>query len=451
MKYLRILHYLSPVRWDKNLFLADVDSNFKVVLKTIEFLPECHHYILMPEKHNFVNNSSNITLLTYDYPWSGVSCKSHFNFNSLGENLDFTRLDIDFIFNHQSELTSNICTFFNAKRNYSNLKIYNFIHWLDLGVNRTGGDKFNPIYFYNQLSGMFICHKLFLHNNKIFDTYIKDEIKRRHLEFLNENVIKDKIRFMPLSSTIDKIESEPFDLPKDKKIIVFNHRMNDSSNMKMFNEFYNKLDKNKYELWVTDNEASDEFLRPKLNIHKYKYLLENCYCSICFIDGYSTWNLSLQDSIRVGRPCLSLKHPILKSLLEDKYSYYFTNLDECFKILETVPDLFNYKLADFDLMFKNNLLTSLKEDFPLINTRQFEKIEKYKELISKEIREKKSINDIINPNLARSNGFSSIRNVLLNNNFKDNYNNKFTEYYLPEETLDKKNNNTFFKKRKVLF
>jgi hypothetical protein len=452
MKYLRILHYLSPVRWDKNLFLADIDSNFKVVLKTIEFLPECHHYILMPKKHNFDNFYQNITLIPYNYPWSGVSSKSYFDYNTLSLSLDFTKLDIDFVFNHQSELTSNICTFFHAKRNFSNLKIYNFIHWLDLKINRVGGDKFNPIYFYNQISGMFICDKLFLHNNKVFDIYIKDEFKNRNLFLTNDNIIKNKIQYMPLSSTIDKIESEPFDLQTNKKIIVFNHRMNDSSNLKMFHEFYNKLDKNKYELWVTDNNAEEKFLRPRLNIHKYKYLLEQCYCSICFIDGYSTWNLSLQDSIRIKKPCLSLKHPVLKSLLGKNYPYYFTNLIECFNLLDNISEDFNYELEDFDSIFKNNLLSSLKKDFILVNTKQIEKIEKYKELISKKIREKKLINNTINPNLARSNGFSSIRNILLKNGFKDNYNSKFTEYYLPEEIIIQKNISLdFFKKKKTLF
>lgn len=449
MKYLRILHYLSPVRWDANMFLADVDANFKVVLKTIEFLPECHHYILMPEKHNFNNNNKNVTLLPYDYPWSGVSSKAHFNFNCM--KLDFTKLDIDFVFNHQSELTSNICTYFHAKRNFSNLKIYNFIHWLDLQSNRTGGDKFNPVYFYNQLSGMMIGDRLFLHNDKILNNYIKPECENRNISLINENILNDKIQYMPLSSTIDKVSSEVFDLKTNKKIIVFNHRLNDSSNLKMLYEFDKRLDKNVYELWVTDINASEEFLRPKLNINQYKYLLENCYCTLCFIDGYTTWNLALQDGLKVNKPCLCLYHPILSSILNENYPYYFKTLDECFNLLGNLPEIFNYELIDFDLEFKNNLLNSLKEDFKEVNTKQFEKIDKYKELISQGVRNKKEINDSINPNLARSNGFSSIRNVLLFNNFKDNFNSKYTEYYLPTEELSNDFNNDFFKKKKQLF
>ena len=45
---LRILHYLNPVRYDTTgRFQSEFDSNYKVVEKTISFLPMCHHYIVM--------------------------------------------------------------------------------------------------------------------------------------------------------------------------------------------------------------------------------------------------------------------------------------------------------------------------------------------------------------------------------------------------------------------
>ena len=50
MDGLRVLHYGSPVRFDSSgVFQHQFDSNYKVLEKTISFLPECHHYVLVPE------------------------------------------------------------------------------------------------------------------------------------------------------------------------------------------------------------------------------------------------------------------------------------------------------------------------------------------------------------------------------------------------------------------
>ena len=86
----RVLHVLSPVRWKGNRFQPELDSNWKVMEDTIEFLPLCHHYILVPGKfksgnnHKIFNhstlskdhpyyNSENITFIPFPYPQSVLS------------------------------------------------------------------------------------------------------------------------------------------------------------------------------------------------------------------------------------------------------------------------------------------------------------------------------------------------------------------------------------------
>ena len=46
----RILHVCSPVRWSGSKAVLETDSNWKVLMDTVEFLPMCHHYILIPER-----------------------------------------------------------------------------------------------------------------------------------------------------------------------------------------------------------------------------------------------------------------------------------------------------------------------------------------------------------------------------------------------------------------
>ena len=62
---LRILHYESPVRFDTSgVFQHEFDSNYKVVEKTISFLPFCHHYVVVPSKHKIPDNRDNVTLIS---------------------------------------------------------------------------------------------------------------------------------------------------------------------------------------------------------------------------------------------------------------------------------------------------------------------------------------------------------------------------------------------------
>jgi hypothetical protein len=129
MKGLRILHVLSPVKWDGNTFNAKADSNFKVCKKTIDFLPECHHYILSPLTHNIGMQRDNITFIKYDYPKSVQLNRGMFDYRSI--SFDFTRLYIDFVFNHQPELTFNIQQWFHSNRYFEDVSYFSFYHWID--------------------------------------------------------------------------------------------------------------------------------------------------------------------------------------------------------------------------------------------------------------------------------------------------------------------------------
>ena len=77
---LRILHFQSPVRFDSSgVFQHEFDSNYKVLDKTITFLPKCHHYVVVPEKHNIPDDRENVTLVPFKYPRDVLSNRSHFD------------------------------------------------------------------------------------------------------------------------------------------------------------------------------------------------------------------------------------------------------------------------------------------------------------------------------------------------------------------------------------
>ena len=104
----RVLHFLSPVRFDRNVFKHSSDSNYKVVEKTIKHLPMCHHYVVVPENHVIEDNRSNVTLIKHPYPQNAVSNRATFNFQAFRKILNMKQMDIDFVFTHQPELLFNI-------------------------------------------------------------------------------------------------------------------------------------------------------------------------------------------------------------------------------------------------------------------------------------------------------------------------------------------------------
>ena len=291
------LHILSPVKWNGDIFNANADANWKVAEKTIRFLPNCHHYILVPHNHTIRIQQENVSYIKYDYPKSVQLNRGMFDYRQI--KFDFTKLDVDFVFNHQPELTYNIHQWFSTNRYYEDVIYFGFYHWIDCKQSR-GSVSGCPSFYMRQLESMHILDANFVHSNISLD-YLKGNFK----EFDCSHLIS-KVYEMPLSGRID-VEPTPFDLP-NKKILLFNHRWAESSGIKRMMEYVDKLD-DSYVVWITDENCdvkNDKFIIKNLPYSDYAYLVENCYASICFIDGYTTWNLAIQDALIKKKPSLFL-------------------------------------------------------------------------------------------------------------------------------------------------
>ena len=125
----RILHVPSPVRFSGNKAVLETDSNWKVLMDTVHFLPMCHHYILIPENSTIqagdpLYSMENVTLIPFPYPQSVLSNRSEFNAKKFKRimagrekvffrpseylYLETSSIDIDFVFCHQPEILSNV-------------------------------------------------------------------------------------------------------------------------------------------------------------------------------------------------------------------------------------------------------------------------------------------------------------------------------------------------------
>ena len=420
LKNLRILHILSPVKWQGDTFNAKADANWKVAEKTIKWLPNCHHYILVPLKHNISIQGKNITFLKYNYPRSVQLNRGMFDYRNI--RFDFTRCDIDFVFNHQPELTFNIQQWFHSNRYFESVKYFGFYHWIDCKQSR-GSVGGCPSFYMRQLESMHILDANFIHSYKSLD-YLKSNFKDIDISALISNVYE-----MPLSGKLD-IEPTPFDLP-NKKILVFNHRWAKSSGVKKLLEYTKDLSDD-YLIWVTDESCDikdKRFFVKSLPYSDYAYLMQNCYASLCFIDGYTTWNLSAQDSTLKNRPLLYLEHDMIKKVVGDNNGASFSNVKEFKYLLLNLPKVDSYKIIEHDFIFELQLKRALQDNWH--DTKGTPKDSKaWIDNIKKGIVEKNKIAFNVNPKVRLNATAHFIRRNLLNNGISDNINDPYTNYYI---------------------
>lgn len=444
VKNLRILHFLNTARYDRaGKFLSTFDSNFKVMMKTIRFLPDCHHYIVVPDRGRFVDTKQimkkefnlervdNISFLEYPYTHGSASNKATFDENGLHkmfenyvsqyeiihEDKKFQRklnnlvqtfdtqlnekdfddikdlkessrhfdgiafksmiklhdFDIDFIFNHLPENHYNILSVLGSKKYGFLVNSFIFFHWVDTPKSRLNYQIY-PTY-YRQLEAIHLCDKAFFHTTASSE-YLKLNFNPKdnpNIEMVFDDVQK-KEAYMPLAS--DRFpESEPFDIPKfynskkeEKELIIFNHRWNTTTGVERMEKYMEGMEE-EFEIWSTDVKVSPpKYVKSgRLSLGQYRYLLENSLCSVCFVDDYATWNLSLQDGLRLNKPVLIYKHSTFVAMLGEKYPLFFETKEEFQQLLKKIKKIkgkeFKYPVPDFEEQFKNNIIQNVKETF----------------------------------------------------------------------------------------
>ena len=429
----RVLHVLSPVKFKGSVYQHTSDSNYKVVEKTIEFLPTCHHYVVVPENNTIKDTRLNVTLLKYPYPTNAVSNRATFDYKSFRKLLSMKDMDIDFVFVHQPELLYNVMMALTDERYGEIVNKFLFFHWLDCPQSR--GSAAIPHSYMNQLGSINQCNKVFFHTKKSSDYFEKNYNKESSTK-LNLDFVKSKSSYFPLAADPFPIPN-PFNMP-DKKVLVFNHRWNNSTGRKRMVEYTEGLGDD-YLVWCTDPKSPKEYFAKDLPFDEYGYLLKNSLCSICFVDSYATWNLSIQDGLKFNRPVLCYKHPIMTEILGEDYPFFFKTKEEFLDLLDKVGEYenkdFNWNLPDFDAIFKNNLITSMEEcivgdlNAPKDATRWMYCIlngYKYKEEISKQVQ----------PNMGLNSVWQYIRRWLLVNGVVDDPTCEITKYSIPAEMVD---------------
>jgi hypothetical protein len=154
-----------------------------------------------------------------------------------------------------------------------------------------------------------------------------------------------------------------------EKIILFNHRLNNTTNWQWFLTMCDRLyEKRKdFVVWFTDDsdKAKVKMLLAKrytviqaMKEDEYGYLLKNSHFAVCCHKGYSTWNMAVLDSLQAG--CFTLVpqgEPAYTAMFVHFCTKMYHNNDDT--LVEKMDGLLNEKAEDL-----KELTIKIKDTFP---------------------------------------------------------------------------------------
>jgi len=302
---LRVLVWSNPLVVDKiaKTFHYWKDSGFIFTKHLIKSLPKNYRfYWVIPDKLNgkdvewFLEANKNVELIYYPYSTSIHQNRYEFYGNALKKAFPYTT-DIDLIINNQPEVSANLKVWAQNQRRDDPL-IFSFYHWIDCAESRQFAEGLGG-YSTRQYDGAMASDKIFFHTNHAIDMF-KGQMEK---EF---KILPDESKYAFFYPPSTKFGEKPFDLGTDKKIILFNHRLNKTTNWKMvidvLDDIYEK--RQDFVLWITDDskiQSKGILNKPYIKVQQvpsenYGYLMKNAHFGICNHKGYSTWNMALIDS-----------------------------------------------------------------------------------------------------------------------------------------------------------
>ena len=494
----RILHVASPVRWKGSKYEVERCSNWKVMMDTVDFLPMCHHYIMIPELNTLsasdrLYSMDNVTIIPFPYPQSVMQNRANFDGKTFcrifsgrqkvefrpGEfiTLETSSIDIDFVFTHQPEILTNVLwNLLSLRYGMNNTDAFSFFHWVDCNAS-SPAPAFPPTFF-RQFEAIDRCSKIFFHSNVSAKYILSNFGKKSHVLIPDEKVLMDKIAKMPLKAKpLPKTNGEYWSPPAGKKIIAFNHRWNETTGARQLHKMMEGLP-DEYQVLVTDEkvkkplsgyspvetsgldelEESEEQSVYEPGRFKYAYegipksrlgslelysdFLRGSYASVAWIKGYATWNLSVQDPIQVGTPTLVYDSPMMREVVGDNYPYFFKSKDNFQSLIQNMPNDFSHQIPNHDMVFMDNLVQAM------INSWQHTKKNKegsfckpWLYFILNGLEYKKDFLYQTHPIMVDGQGGNSwetIRRWCLQFGLKDDPTSRHTKLFIPDETIKSK-------------
>ena len=483
----RILHIASPSRWTNDRFDVERCSNWKVLMDTVGFFPMCHHYILIPENHSLaatdeIFNKDNLTMIPFPYPQSVIQNRHRFEASALSQilggrrpveykkgyfvTLEMSAIDIDFVFCHQPEILSNVLwSLLNQNYSVNNTDAFTFFHWIDCPDSRLTAN--HPPTFFRQFEAIDRCSSVFFHSDHSRKYLLSNFNRTPRVMVPDEYQMEMKIRKMPLNARIlskprfvPKIGAVDFwNKPQDSKVIAFNHRWNETTGRNILPDYIEGLPKD-YRVYCTDKEILKPVAgySPVKSDGRFNYAYEKKYLgqdvsendfnlysdflnksdvAVAIIQGYGTWNLSVQDSVNAGTPTLVYDTPMMREVLGNDYPLYFKNKDEFQTMIQNLPKNFSYKIPNHSEVFESEIKKAFEVSWNQLKKNKGGKFCKdWLHFVTRGLEYKKDFINQTHPKMIDGKGgnsWESIRRWCLQFGLKDDPTSRHTRLFVPDD------------------
>ena len=434
---LRVLIYMNPLIVDKvsKKFLWEKDSGFLYTKQLIHNLPlEWRITILVPKGFDskFFGEQQYrvIECIEYDYSTSIHQNRYHFNRNILAKALPYGT-DIDVVLNMQPEVTENIKVFFQNQRREKPI-IINYFHWIDCKESRKFA-RYLGGFIWRQVEGARSADLNLFHTPYAWDLFN---------ESANEaNLPVDKIKFGYFFPQPTIFGTKPIILP-NKKIILFNHRLNNTTGWKEVVKSCKRLKEEVQDfiLWITDDQnlKEMEYLKQyswikiqRVTFESYGYLIKNCHFSVCNTKEYATWNMAVLDSKANGCTPLVPATDLFNTMFGGKIPTDYTGLlyPSMRMLLNNTKQENDKWLIPLDIEQDNSIVPFIESE--IYDKVKYKTMKKYDEVVKYIESNNGSLKkDFVNHfwSFHANSNFQLIRWKLLTNNFIDVINNKETKY-----------------------
>ena len=421
---IRVLIYMNPLVVDKisKKFLWEKDPGFLYTKQLIQSLPTNWKFtILTPAKFDrtFFDNEHEIECIEYDYSTSIHQNRYHFNRNILAKALPYG-VDVDVILNMQPEVSANLRVFFENQRREKPI-IINYFHWIDSIKNEKFASALRG-FIIREVEGIDNADISLFHNE-----YARSLLEETRTEYRLPYNEYSYGYFHPLPTNYGE---KPIKLP-DKKIILFNHRLNNTTGWKEVLKIFKKLDRSDYVLWLTDEQImvkNKEFgktpnvIIKSVPFESYGYLLKSSHFSICNLQDYATWNMAVLDSMNYGTQVISNDLPLMKELgcnYQNDLEYGIKKYLELNKICKYNKNIEDFRLQEY---IESEINKRVEGKAP-------KKLDQVKGLInSKETEKREFVNKLWSFHV--NSNFQIIRWCLLTSGYNDDASKKFSVYKL---------------------
>ena len=281
------------------------------------------------------------------------SMRAHYDFYQWNEVLNAKIIEMDIIWSHLPEQTTNIKN--HCHNTYSqDIPVIGYSHWIE---NSEFAPNWKTTFYHNNITGMLQMDKCGLNTQTQIDALLEEAT-----EYYSQKTI-DKLRniMTPLYLGIETNKINEFPSFETDKVIVFNHRTKEYRGWKRFIKIIQELRKQRQDFKVFcsmidpsgiqilkktfDDISFFDFDGPD-NRDEYIRTLENCRCGF---HGGRRWAMSSQDGLCKGVPYVF-------EIGNETGELFGHKMETGFKTTDEAVELFNRMLDDNDWRNKQSQL-----------------------------------------------------------------------------------------------